>query len=257
MDSHDNFRERFDALEQQTARLQQQTYAREVYTRTVERRLRWWRGLACGVGLLGLVRLPLPSGTAQSPAEPPLAQRVAALEQKLQSVTVGENELVITGVNLRIVNGLGATPTVNGLENLIVGYNEERFFDNSGNITPNTRTGSHNVVVGSEHNFSRFGGIVVGLFNEISGDYSSVSGGSRNTASGTSASVSGGVASSASGTSASVSGGQFNTASGFFAAVSGGTTQQGQWPGRRGQRGRGQHGHWPGRRGQWRSRQHG
>ena len=91
-----------------------------------------------GVGLLGLVSLPLPSGTAQSPAEPPLAQRVAALEQKLQSVTVGENELVITGVNLRIVNGLGATPTVNGLGNLIVGYNEERFFDNSGNITPNT-----------------------------------------------------------------------------------------------------------------------
>ena len=103
MDNMDNLRERFEALEQQT-------HVRDVYTRAVERRLRWWRGLACGVGLLGLVSLPLPSGTAQSPAEPPLAQRVAALEQKLQSVTVGENELVITGVNLRIVNGLGSDP---------------------------------------------------------------------------------------------------------------------------------------------------
>ena len=170
MDSKDNIHERFAALEQQMEHLHQHTH-------TVERRLRWWRGLACGVGLLGLVSLPLPSGTAQSPAEPPLAQRVAALEQKLQSVTVGENELVMTGVNLRIVNGLGTTSTVNGLGNLIVGYNEERVFDNSGNPTPNIRTGSHNVVVGTEHNFSRFGGIVVGTFNEISGDYSSVSGG--------------------------------------------------------------------------------
>ena len=140
MDSMDNIGERVAALAQRTEQLQQQTHTFEGQThvlhaqmRTVERRLRWWRGLACGVGLLGLVSLPLPSGTAQSPAEPPLAQRVAALEQKLQSVSVGEDELVMTGVNLRIVNRLGTTSTVNGLGNLIVGYNEERVFDNSGN----------------------------------------------------------------------------------------------------------------------------
>jgi hypothetical protein len=133
MDSIDNLRERFEALVQQTEHLKQQTHAFEDQThalqaqmRTVERRLRWWRGLACGVGLLGVVSLSLPSGTAQSQAEPPLAQRVAALERKLQSVSVGENELVITGANLRLVNGLGATTTVNGLGNLLVGYNEER-----------------------------------------------------------------------------------------------------------------------------------
>src|SRR5467141_880978 len=50
MDSIDNFRERFEALEQQTEQLQYQT-------RTVERRLRWWRGIACGAVLLGLVSL--------------------------------------------------------------------------------------------------------------------------------------------------------------------------------------------------------
>ena len=53
--------------------------------------------------------------------------------------------------------------------------------------------GSHNVVVGQWHNFSRFGGLVVGHSNTISGDYAVVSGGYRNEASGDDAAVSGGV----------------------------------------------------------------
>jgi hypothetical protein len=67
-----------------------------------------------------------------------------------------------------------------------VGYNERREFGES------IRTGSHNVVVGQEHNFSRFGGLVVGFRNEISGDFAAVSGGLINTASGDFAAVSGG-----------------------------------------------------------------
>jgi hypothetical protein len=47
MDSMDNFRERLEELEQQTK-------AMEAHTRTVERRLRWWRGIACGVVMLAL-----------------------------------------------------------------------------------------------------------------------------------------------------------------------------------------------------------
>lgn len=54
MDSSDNFHERFKALEQRTEQLQQ-------YTRMVKRRLRWWRGLACGFLLLGLFTWALPS----------------------------------------------------------------------------------------------------------------------------------------------------------------------------------------------------
>jgi hypothetical protein len=46
MESMDNFRERFEALEQRTAQLQR-------HTRMVERRLRWWRGIACGAMVLG------------------------------------------------------------------------------------------------------------------------------------------------------------------------------------------------------------
>ena len=58
MDGMDNFRERIEVLEQQEK-------AMRAHTRTVERRLRWWRGMACGLLIVGLVSLPLPSGTAR------------------------------------------------------------------------------------------------------------------------------------------------------------------------------------------------
>jgi len=97
---------------------------------------------------------------------------------------------------LHLVNGLGSTACFNeqgvipgcpnGLGNLIVGYNEPRVLDED------IRTGSHNVVIGQEHNFSHFGGIVVGLRNAIRGNFAAVSGGNENTASGFSAVVSGG-----------------------------------------------------------------
>src|SRR2546428_3872191 len=53
-----------------------------------------------------------------------MAERMAALEKKLTAMTFDDaaNEVVITGANLRIVNGLGDTNTTNGLGNLIVGY---------------------------------------------------------------------------------------------------------------------------------------
>ena len=57
-----------------------------------------------------------------------LLQRFLAIERKLEHVTnevsaEGYPELVITGANLRIVNGIGRTETSNGTGNLIVGYN--------------------------------------------------------------------------------------------------------------------------------------
>jgi hypothetical protein len=86
--------------------------------------------------------------------------RVGALERTLTHVTSvtgagGLPEVRIAGANLRLVNGLRATATTNGLGNLLVGYNEPR---QGGNV----ETGSHNVVVGQGHNFSSFGGLVVG-----------------------------------------------------------------------------------------------
>jgi hypothetical protein len=221
MDSMDNFRERFEALERRT--------------QMVERRLRWWRGIACGVVMLALLSLALPSGNAADTQPRGMAERMATVEKKLAAMDFDDeaNEVVITGANLRIINGLGATATTNGLGNLIVGYNEPR----PPGPPPDVRTGSHNVVVGREHNFFSFGGLVVGLRNEISGEFASVCGGSSNTASGTFSSVSGGGGNTASGrisslsggrrniasnANASVSGGDGNTASGAFSSVSGG-----------------------------------
>jgi hypothetical protein len=212
MDSMDNFRERLEALERRT--------------QMVEQRLRWWRGIACGVVVLSLLSIALPSGKAADAPAGGMAERMATLENKLRTMAFDDaaNEVVITGANLRIVNGLGATATTNGLGNLIVGYNESR--QESPPCPPlctDTRTGSHNVVVGQQHNFSSFGGLVIGRFNEISGNYASVSGGEQNTASGSLSSVSGGAGNTASGVLFSwVGGGASNTASGDFASVSGG-----------------------------------
>jgi hypothetical protein len=215
--------------------LQTRLEALEQQMQTVNRRLRWWRSLAGGLIVLGLLSWALPLSIAQEDAQEKsqrgLAQRVAALEQLLKHVSREGKEIFITGANLHIVNGLGSTDCEdpdpipdcpNGLGNLIVGYNEPRREGSGENI----RTGSHNVVVGQEHNFSRFGGVVVGLNNEISGDFAAVSGGRGNTASGPTAAVSGGLD---------------NTASGDDAAVSGGV-QHGQRSASRGQRGGGQHG---------------
>ena len=173
-------------------------------------------------GGAALLSLALPSGKAADPQPGGMAERIATLENKLTAMTFDatSNEVVvITGANLRIVNGLEITDTANGLGNLIVGYNESR---SPAGLGPDNRTGSHNVVVGRFHNFSSFGGLVVGEGNEISGRFASVSGGSGNTASGVFSSISGGGTNAASGIAASVSGGFLNTADGPQASVCGG-----------------------------------
>jgi hypothetical protein len=203
MDNMDNFRERFEALERRT--------------QMVEQRLRWWRGLACGFLVLGLLTWALPSVRAAYD-QGELEQRVAELEYKLEYVSGGANEVVITGANLRIVNGLGSTETTNGLGNLIVGYNESR----PPGQPPDNRTGSHNVVVGEFNNFSSFGGLVVGLSHEIRGEFSAVTGGLGGFAIGRAATVSGGSNNMANGDLSVVSGGAGNMADGIQSVVSGG-----------------------------------
>jgi hypothetical protein len=220
-----------DHLHERLERLEQRTH-------TVERQLRWWRGLACSLVGLAVLTWALPSGTAQEETsergQKGLAHRVAALEKLLKHVSREGNEIFITGANLHIVNGLGQTDygfedepipnCPNGLGNLIVGYNESRDDPVNPPVNPDVRTGSHNVVVGKLHNFSRFGGLVVGFYNEISGNFAVVSGGELNTASGAGAAVSGGASNTASEGNASVSGGNVNTASGFLSSVSGGNS---------------------------------
>jgi hypothetical protein len=171
-----------------------------------------------------------------------LLQRFFVIERKLEHVTTkpqhvtsevskeGHPEFVISGANLRIVNGLGSTETTNGTGNLIVEYNEPRppgFVPVDVPVGDN-RTGSHNIVVGAWQNFSSFGGLVVGIGSEISGERASVSGGVVNTANEFGASISGGAHNIASGAASSISGGLFNNALGETSSISGGTNNH-EW----------------------------
>jgi hypothetical protein len=177
----DTLHARLEALKSQVHTLYQQAHA-------VDRRLRWRRRLACGLGVPGCLGWTLQAVTAGNGQSFSIPDRFATLERKLTPLTfdAATNEVRITGANLRLVNGLGATETMNGLGNLIVGYPEPR---DSGETR---QTGSHNVVVGTQHQFSSFGGLVVGLQNEIRGAFASVSGGVRNMAVGKFSAVSGG-----------------------------------------------------------------
>jgi hypothetical protein len=143
------------------------------------------------------------------------------------------------GINVRIVNGAGATATANGLGNLTVGYNEidaaaiavcsngqfanETTCTNFGGTwAGNHRGGSHNLIVGAGNAYSQYGGLLVGDRNTVNSPYASVSGGRGNLASGISASVSGGSYNTASSSYTTVSGGSYNVASVINAAVNGG-----------------------------------
>ena len=208
----DQLQTRLDALEHELQTLHHQTHR-------VTRQLRWWRILAGGLVVMGLLSWVLPDGreNAWSGSGRTLDERVAALETLLKHFSRAGNDVTITGANLHLVNGLGATDCgresevedpipncPNGVGNLIVGYNEPR---GEGALPPDERTGSHNIVVGKWHNFSRFGGIVVGERNDISGDFAVVSAGTFNQAIGNYAAVSGGQENTASGERSSVSGG--------------------------------------------------
>ena len=146
-----------------------------------------------------------------------LQDQVTALQDLLSNVTRTGNDIHITGANLHIESGSGSTDgTVNGLGNLIIGYDEAR-----GDSTSD-KTGSHNLVIGVGNNYLSYGGLVAGNKNTISGPYTSISGGFNNSASGVTSSISGGLNNKASNIGASVSGGEQNTASSIGSSVSGG-----------------------------------
>ncbi len=134
--------------------------------------------------------------------------------------------IIVEGANLHVRSGSGATNDGNndgsqvvGRGNLIIGYNEANTVPSDDTLA---RGGSHNLVIGVNHQYPHIGGLVAGGDNVISARSASVSGGNQNTASGLQASVSGGFQNTASGLQASVSGGNENTASNTSTSVSGG-----------------------------------
>ena len=157
---------------------------------------------------------------ARKAADAAIETEIAALQLKTQFITVDGTDMAITGANLHILNGMGTTSTLNGLGNLIVGYNGSRVPFGGTDV----RTRSHNIIAGDYNNYSAYGGQVIGFANTILNSYASVSGGQGNTASGSAASVSGGINNIASGNYSSVSGGIFNEAGNFYSSVSGGSS---------------------------------
>lgn len=128
--------------------------------------------------------------------------KVAPVADKLTHFSRNGNEVYITGANLNIRNGSGATyQAVNGLGNLVVGYNELR---GSGN----TRTGSHNVILGFNQNYSAAGAIMSGAVNNSTAHFASVIGGTGNTSGGLYSVVVGGYDNQATGNWSTVLGGQ-------------------------------------------------
>jgi hypothetical protein len=176
---------------------------------------------------------------------------VLALDGKLALTEMnGYATALFTGVNVQVVNGLGKTDTVNGVGNLIVGYNADRTalwpqapsavpyeicslgaHDDAGECAANAgvwavnhKSGSHNIVGGEHNAYSSFGGLVVGSENAITNAYAAVTGGQYNLSRGVQSSVSGGSGNTSSGGESSVAGGAYNTASGSGSSVSGGNT---------------------------------
>jgi hypothetical protein len=144
------------------------------------------QGPAGPAGPQGPQGIPGTAAPDQSAAIAALTARVTALETTLAGVSRSGNQIIIEGANLHIRSGSGATDgPVNGLGNLIIGYNELRGAGDA-------RSGSHNLIVGREHNYSSYGGIVAGLRNATSAAFASVSGGRDNVAGGAQATVGGG-----------------------------------------------------------------
>ncbi len=146
-----------------------------------------------------------------------LRDDVTVVEGKTECISFyGPDYVIFNGCNVHVRSGSGGTSNaVNGLGNLIVGYNED--------YQQKDRSGSHNLVMGKYQTYSSYGGIVVGASNNITAPHASVIGGEGNTASGQTSSVVGGRYNEASGEASLVAGGSDNTAGWRFTVVSGGT----------------------------------
>jgi hypothetical protein len=87
---------------------------------------------------------------------------------------VDNGDLVVSGANLFIQNGLGQTK-LNGKGNLIVGYQDGGWE----NYVPE-RTGSHNLIVGDDHAYASYGCVVFGMKNTCRAPYATILGGQEN-----------------------------------------------------------------------------
>lgn len=130
-----------------------------------------------------------------------LQTRIDELEIKTAAMTATDDDVYFTGVNLHVRNGDDRTDSINGKGNLIVGYDE-----NAGD----TKTGSHNIVLGLNHTYTSYCGVICGYNNSATSSYCNVFG-ANNSASAQGATISGGVYSRAENYFSTISGGNAKT----------------------------------------------
>lgn len=176
-----------------------------------------------------------------------LGASIALRDTLSVEIVNGVRTVRLTGVNLQVVNGANSTEIVNGAGNLIVGYDEPNVStrivctlatDLNGNsltteaaclaagglVAVRQKTGSHNLVMGSQNSYASVGGIVAGNGNFVSAPFASNLGGTGNIANGRFAVNVAGQGNHATGNAAATLGGANNTASGSNASVSGGSS---------------------------------
>ncbi len=153
-----------------------------------------------------------------------LETRLSALEAVLAGVTQSANvitfagkDVIVSGGDLQVHNGSGDSYTKNGTGNFIVGYNEAR-------ASGSDKSGSHNIVVGGNHNYTSTEGIVSGYENSISGGASIIAG-RENIASGSYSAIVSGTADtiSTAGVRAAIVGGEGNKADDSYSSIVGGS----------------------------------
>jgi hypothetical protein len=153
------------------------------------------------------------------------------------TVDTTTDSVVFEGANVFVQSGSGSTTgAVNGLGNLILGYDED-LYDVYGASYANDRSGSHNLVIGPYNTYSSYCAFVAGYWNNATAPYASIIAGYGSNATGTNAVVVGGYNNQATGSyslaagglsveatntySAAVSG-AYNSSSGWASTVSGG-----------------------------------
>ncbi|MBV1911847.1 MAG: hypothetical protein KUG78_21315 [Kangiellaceae bacterium] len=142
----------------------------------------------------------------------------------------GQASVFFSGVNVHINNGSGNTDSVNAIGNLVIGYDEgltasvdfctaddniRSAYLNQIDCEANSgiwgaapqKIGSHNLIIGTGHNYTQSAGLIAGFQNTVTAANSVISGGASNFAQGHASSVSGGIENTASGETSSVSGG--------------------------------------------------
>ena len=160
-----------------------------------------------------------PPGPQGEPGAVPLSNAevttLKAILPCIKSVSTGvggKPTVQFHGCNVQIVNGAGTTASTNGAGNLVIGYDEGT----------RTQTGSHNLILGQEGEFTSYGGILSGHFNTMSAPFASVLSGHSNTANVSEGVVVTGEANRATGSEAFVGGGLNNEAAAGESAIVGG-----------------------------------